>query len=291
MQFHLALALTPPERILPLAKTAESAGWDGIAMPDSVFFPREVSGSYPFTEDGNRFWSEDSPFTDPLVAIPAIAACTENLRFVTNVLKTPLREPLLVAKTVASIASMFPNRFELGVGLSWMPEEFTWLGQEMSTRGKRLDEQIEIISRVMHGGWVNYHGNHYQFEDLKMEPTPGSAIPIHVGGHSDAAITRAARVADGWIGAQVNREELQGLIQRIYAALDAQGRSRSDFAIQATPIVAPTVEAMSQLHDDGLTGVITVPWYFYPGDSSDIDHQHESIERFAHEVIHPMRGA
>lgn len=290
MQFHLALALTPPERILPLAKTAEEAGWDGIAMPDSVFFPREVSGSYPFTEDGNRFWSEDSPFTDPLVAIPAIAACTENLRFVTNVLKTPLREPLLVAKTVASIASMFPGRFELGLGLSWMPEEFAWLGQEMKTRGKRLDEQIEIISKIMLGGWVHHHGKHYEFEDLKMEPTPGTPIPIHVGGHSDAAIQRAARVGDGWIGAQVNRTELQELIGRIHTALADHDRPTEGFSIQATPIVAPTLDAMSELQDDGLTGVITVPWYFYPGDSSSIEHQHESIMRFANDVIHPMRG-
>src|SRR3954469_17826496 len=127
VQFTLALAMCPPERIIPLAKIAEDAGWDAVAVPDSVFYPEEVSGEYPFTGDGHRFWDPATPFTDPFVAIPAIAAVTDRISLFTNVIKTQLREPLLVAKTLGSAAAMFPGRIELGVGLSWMPEEFAWL--------------------------------------------------------------------------------------------------------------------------------------------------------------------
>ena len=118
MQFTLALAMCPPERVLPLARAAEAAGWDSVCFPDSVFYPESVSGDYPFTADGKRFWADDSPFVDPFVGMPAVAAATERVGLYTNVMKTPLREPLLVGKSIGSIAAMFPGRIGLGVGLS-----------------------------------------------------------------------------------------------------------------------------------------------------------------------------
>ncbi|MFN8019084.1 MAG: TIGR03619 family F420-dependent LLM class oxidoreductase [Acidimicrobiales bacterium] len=291
MQFTLALAMCPPERVLPLARAAEAAGWDAVCFPDSVFYPEQVSGSYPFTADGKRFWPDDAPFVDPLVGMPAVGAATERLQLYTNVLKTPLREPLLVAKSLGSIAALFPGRVGLGVGLSWIPEEFQWLGQEMKTRGKRLDEQIAIIRAVLAGGYVEFHGQHYDFDRLRMEP-PAPAdhpVPIYVGGHSDAGIRRAARLGDGWIGAQSTHDELVGHIDRIRAALDDAGRSSEPFEIKATPIVPATVDDMAKLAEAGLTDVITVPWYFSGGDPTDPQHQIDSVAWFAEHVIHPLR--
>ena len=291
MKFTLALAMCPPERIVPLARAAEEAGWDAVAVPDSVFYPETVSGEYPFSADGDRFWPADAPFVDPLVAIPAMAAATDRISFVTNVLKTPLREPLLVAKAVGSAAAMFPGRVELGVGLSWMPEEFAWLGQEMRTRGKRLDEQIVIIRALLAGGWVEHHGPHYDFERLRMDPAPGPGVPIHVGGHSDAAMRRAVRLGDGWIGAQAGRDDLLAILGRLRATLEVEGRDHAAFEVQATPLVAATPAAMAELGQAGLTGVITVPWYFSGGNPDDYDHQLESLEWFAETVIRPLAEA
>lgn len=290
VQFTLALAMCPPERLVPLARMAEEAGWDAVAVPDSVFFPEEVSARYPFTGDGQRFWPADAPFVDPLVAIPAMAASTGRIRFTTSVLKTPLRHPLLVAKALGSLAAMFPGRVELGVGLSWIPEEFAWLGQDMASRGRRLDEQIEIIRSVLVGGWVEHHGPHYDFGRLRMDPAPSVPVPIHVGGHSDAGLRRAARLGDGWIGAQAGVEELRDLIRRLHAALDAAGRDADAFAVQATPLVPATADAMTGLADLGLTGVITQPWYFSGGDPHDPAHQDEAVRWFAETVIAPTRA-
>lgn len=290
VRFTLALAMCPPHRMIPLAKAAEAAGWDAVAVPDSVFYPESTSADYPFSGDGKRFWPDDAPFVDPLVAMPAVAAATERISVLTNVLKTPLREPLLVAKSIGSIAAMFPGRVEMGVGLSWMPEEFEWLGQEMRTRGKRLDEQIEIIRTVLGGGWVEHHGPHYDFDRLRMEPTPPEPVPIHVGGHSDAGIGRAARLGDGWIGAQSSRDDLAELISRLHAALDEAGRDPSGFVVEATPMVPAEPEAMADLADLGLTGVITIPWFFRGGgDPNDETFQDESLAWFAETVIEPLR--
>ncbi|MCL4292734.1 MAG: TIGR03619 family F420-dependent LLM class oxidoreductase [Acidimicrobiia bacterium] len=291
MKFTLALAMLPADRILPLARAAEAAGWDAVAFPDSVFFPEKVSADYPFTPDGRRFWAGDTPFVDPLVGMPAVGAATERLGLYTNVLKTPLREPLLVAKSVGSLAALFPGRVGLGVGLSWIPEEFTWLGQEMKTRGKRLDEQIEIIRAVLAGGFVEHHGPHYDFDRLRMDPAPGPGerVPIYVGGHSDAALRRAARLGDGWIGAQAGEEELGGLIGRLHGALADAGRDGEPFEVKATPLVEATPDAFARLAAAGLTDVITVPWYFSGGDPHDPRHQLDAVAWFADTVISPLR--
>jgi len=290
VKFTLALAMTAPERIVPLAQAAQEAGWDAVCFPDSVFYPETVSGEYPFSADGSRFWRPDTPFVDPFVAMAAAAASTSTLRFYTNVLKTPLRHPLLVAKSLGSLAAMFPGRIGVGVGLSWMPEEYEWLAQEMSNRGRRLDEQIHILRMVTAGGFVEHHGQHYDFGRLRMDPPAPSAhpIPIYVGGHSDAGLARAVRLGDGWIGAQSSSEDLLDLIARLRRELDLAQRDSTDFEIKATPLVAATPEAMAPLAQAGLTDVITVPWYFSGGDPNDHRHQLDSISWFGETVIQPM---
>lgn len=295
MRFTLALPMVPADRLVPLAVRAEAAGWDGISMPESVFYPEEVSADYPYTADGKRFWPADAPWVDPWVAIPAMATATERITFGTNVNKLSLRHPLLWAKTVGSAAALFPGRIELGVGLSWIPEEFAWLEQDMSTRGKRLDEQIEVIRTVLGGGWVEHHGRFYDFGRLRVDPAPPQPVPIQVGGHSDAGLRRAARLGDGWIGAQCGLDEIQAITARLTAAREAAGddaRLAPDdpaFSVKLTPIVAATPEAMAEVAACGVTEVITVPWYFFGGDPTDPAAQEEAVDRFAVEVIEPLR--
>ena len=289
MKFTISLPFTPPDHLLPIAVAAEEAGWDAISLPDSVFFPEEVPAGYPYTSDGKRFWPPEAPWPDPFVAIPAMAAVTERLTFFTNVLKVGIREPLLVAKTVTTTASMFPGRIGLGVGLSWIPEEFAWLGQDMRTRGKRLDEGIDIIRACLAGGWVEYHGNHYDFDRLMMGPTPTGPVPIYVGGHSEPALRGAARTGDGWIAVQVTPEEVAETVPKLTAYREEHGRADLPFEIKVTPLVMPSIEAMDELAGLGVTDVITVPWYFYGGDPEALDTKLADLRRFPDETIAPMR--
>ncbi len=290
MRFTISLPFTPPDHLLPIARAAESTGWDAISVPDSVFFPEEVSAGYPYTSDGKRFWPAEAPWPDPWVAIPAMAAVTERLSFFTNVMKVGIREPLLVAKTVTSTAAMFEGRIGLGVGLSWIPEEFSWLGQEMKTRGKRLDEGIEILRACLAGGWVEHHGKHYDFDRLMMAPAPVEPVPIYVGGHSEPALKRAARLGDGWIAVQVTPEEIAQTVPKLHSFREEYGTADRPFEIKVTPMVMPSIEAMDELAALGVTDVITVPWYFYGGDPEALDTKLRDLERFADEIITPIRA-
>jgi alkanesulfonate monooxygenase SsuD/methylene tetrahydromethanopterin reductase-like flavin-dependent oxidoreductase (luciferase family) len=108
------------------------------------------------------------------VAITAMAVVTKRIRFVTSVLRLAIRQPLLEAKALCSVAAVSNDRVALGVGLAWMPEEFKWLGQDKKTRGARQNEAIEIIRLVLGGGMVEFHGKHYDFDRLQMAPVPRS---------------------------------------------------------------------------------------------------------------------
>lgn len=285
MRFSLALPMLPPEHFIPLAKAAEESGFDGIAVPESVFFPEEVSADYPYTGDGGRFWAPETPFVDPFVAIPAMAAVTERLFFFTNVLKLGIRDPLIVAKTVSSAAAMADGRVGLGVGLSWIPEEFAWLGKEMRTRGARTDEAIEIIRLVCTGEFVEYHGKHHDFGRLMVRPVPSQPVPIYVGGLSDPGLRRAARLGDGWISVANTTAEVAEVVPKLEELRREYGRSDVPFEIKALCTDVWDLDGFRRMSDIGVTDAMVCPWYFRPGDVGALDHQVDSVRWFGEEVI------
>ena len=291
MRFTVPLPMLPADHYVPMAQAAEGAGFHSIAVPDSVFFPETVTGDYPFTEGGERWWAADTPFLDPFVAISAMSAVTERITFLTNVVKLPLRSPLLVAKQVASIAALSRDRFRLGVGVSWMPEEFAWTGTDKRTRGARTDEAIDIIKAVCAGGgprWVEHHGQHHDFDRLMISPAPDRPVKVLVGGHSDAAMRRAAR-NDGWISANGTEAEIRELVQRLRDHLEKQGKVPGpDFEVNALAVDVLEPDGFRRLEEVGVTECQVVPWFFYGGDPTALDTQVESMTRFADTVITEM---
>jgi len=285
MKFSVALPMLPPDHFLPLARAAEAAGYEGIAVPESVFFPENVSADYPYSADGGRYWDATTPFLDPFVAIPAMAAVTERLKFFTNVLKLGIRDPLLVAKTVSSAAAMADGRVGLGVGLSWIPEEFKWLGKDMSTRGARTNEAIEIIRLVMSGEFVEYHGKHYDFDRLIVRPVPTQPVPIYVGGLSEPGLKRAARLADGWISVANTLEEIAGVVPRLAELRAEYGRADVPFEIKALCVDAFDLDGFRRMEEIGVTDAVVCPWYFRPGDVNALDHQVDAVAWFGEEMV------
>ena len=288
MRWTVAFPMFPADHLLPMARAAEEAGFDTITVPDSVFFPESVSAEYPYSKDGGRFWAPDTPFVDPFVAISAMAAVTTSIRFLTNVVKLPIRDPLLVAKQLSSMAVLSGNRVGLGVGLSWIPEEFAWTHTDMRTRGKRADEMIEILQLVCAGNgpeWVEYHGRFYDFDRLMMAPVPSQPVPIYVGGLSEPGLRRAARLADGWISVQNTTAEITGAMEALRIYRDEYGRADLPFEINALPTDAYELDGYHRLADAGVTELQTVPWYFFGGDPDDLAVRIDSLARFSDTVM------
>lgn len=288
MKWTLAAALLPAEHLLDVARTAEECGYHSVALPDSVFFPEKVSANYPYTKDGSRFWPAETEFVDPFVAIPAMAAVTSRLEFHTNVCKLPLRDPLLTAKQVASIAVLSNNRFAFGVGLSWIPEEFTFTRTEMRTRGARVDEAIDILKAVCAGNgpqWVEYHGKHYDFDRLMISPAPNRPVRIYVGGHSEPALARTARVGDGWISVNTKPDKIIEACTRLHELRAEYGRSDEPFEIIAGPVGKVSRDDYRRLEEAGVTECQAAPWWQYGVSLHDRAALLESARRWAGEVI------
>ncbi len=285
MDYSLALPMLPADHFLPLAQAAEAAGFTSIAVPESVFFPEDVSADYPYTTDGGRFWTPETPFLDPFVAIPAMAAVTERVKFFTNVLKLGIREPLLVAKTVSSAAALADGRVGLGIGLSWIPEEFEWLHMDKSTRGKRTDEAIAAIRAVMTGEMVEYHGKHVEFGRLMVRPVPQNPVPIYVGGLSGPGLKRAARLGDGWVSVANTLDEVAGVIPQLADLREEFGTLHSTpsggpFEVKALCTDAFDETGFGRMAEMGVTEAMVVPWFYRPGDTEALEHQVESVTWF-----------
>ena len=286
MKFTAFTPQIPVDHLLPLARAADAAGWDGYALPDSVFYVEKVTAKYPYTEDGSRPWAPETPYIDPLAAFPAMAAVTERLFFFSNVLKTPLHQPLLLAKTVGSMAALFPGRIALGLGTSWLPQEFEWVHEDIHTRGKRLNEMIEIMRRCWAGGWASYHGTHYSFDNLMMSPWPSQPVPLYVGGEAPAALRRAATLADGWSAAYSDPEDLKKILPQMLVQRADSPMAGKPFEVITTAQQPPSLDFVRRLEDAGVTNITVVPYAY---DEQALGAKGDAVKRFADDVIHRYR--
>lgn len=283
LQFCLAYGFSPLEQYVPLAQAADAHGWDWATVSDHVVNPETIDSKYPYSKTGERRWQAFTEFADPWVAIGAMAAATERLRFTTNVYVLPMRPPAAVAKVVGTAAVLSGGRVALGAGMGWMAEEFDVLEQPFARRGKRADEMIEVLRKLWAGGWVEHHGEHYDFGPLEMTPAPGS-VPIFIGGTSEVALRRAAR-NDGWVSDLQTADELGATIERLRAYRHELGRSDEPFSVLASCKDAWDLDGYRRLFDVGVTHLLTQPWMFYAGDTTDLDARIEGIARFSDDVI------
>jgi probable F420-dependent oxidoreductase len=223
VRFSYAESMTDPSFYAPLARAAEDAGYDSMVIPDSICYPAHATSRYPYSPDGTREFLEDKPFLEPFSLIPALGAVTARLRFVTFVLKLPVRNPVLVAKQATSTAVLTGGRLVLGVGTSPWREDYEVLGVPWQRRGQRMDEEIEIIRGLAAGGYFEHHGEIFDLPPVKIAPVPAEPIPILLGGHSEPALRRAARFGDGWLHGGGDPAHLPGLLARLRELRDTEG--------------------------------------------------------------------
>jgi probable F420-dependent oxidoreductase len=286
MRFSFAESMCDPSHFLPLARAADEAGWTSFIVPDSICYPEESDSSYPYTADGDRRFLFDKPFIEPFSLIPAMGAVTEKLRFTTFVVKLPIRNPVLTAKSAASVAVLTNNRFGFGVGTSPWPEDFRVCGQDWKTRGKRMDEMIAIIRGLATGEFFAFHGKHYDIPSIRICPTPTKPIPILIGGHAEPALRRAARLGDGWMHAG-GQEPLDSLLARLRELRREYGRERESFEIHVISLEAYHLDGIRRLEDLGVTDVIVGFRNVYQEktDSMTVGQKIDALRRYADDVI------
>ena len=290
MKFAVSMAFSDPAHWLELARTADAAGWDAVLVSDHVVHPQTIASPYPYTKDGAPRWDAPTPWPDPWVAIGAMGAVTRRVRFMTGVYVLPLRNPFVAAKAIGTAAVLSGGRVTLGIGMGWMEEEFELLEQPFGQRGRRADEMIEVMRKLWSGEVVEHHGEFYDFAPLSMSPAPAAPIPIVVGGLSDAALRRAARL-DGWISDIHTSAELREITATLRAYRAEAGRAREPFEVVAACSDAFDAAGYLRLAEAGVSCVQTMPWYFYGGALDDLEKKKEGILRFAEDVFPALAGA
>jgi probable F420-dependent oxidoreductase len=279
-----------PADWLDLTRCAESVGFDAISLSDHVFYPAELESTYPYSEDGRPVFPPDTPWPDVWVTTGALAAVTERVRFVTHVYVLPARNPFVVAKAVGTAAFLSGDRVVLGVGAGWMREEFDQLEQPYARRGARMEEQIEVLRTLWGGGMVEHHGEFYDFDPLEMTPAPTRLVPILIGGHSDIALRRAARIGDGWIGTHYTVDELRTYVERLQRFRHEAGTEDRSFEIQAAVTDRiPSADVCAELDEMGVTTLITSAWMMAGHTWASLDDNVRALEDFAATYIAPLR--
>jgi probable F420-dependent oxidoreductase len=224
---HLEIG-SDPVVVRDWAQTAEDLGYSHILAYDHVL-GAEHAGREP------ALWgpyTEQSAFHEPFVLFGYFAGFTSKVELVTGVIILPQRQTALVAKQAAEIDILSGGRLRLGVGTGWNYVEYDSLGENFGNRGKRQEEQIEVLRKLWAEPVIDYTGAHHRIERAGLKPLPGRAIPIWLGGFSDVAFRRAARMADGFIFGGGSEDGLAGL-ELIRGYLDKEGRDSSSFGVEA----------------------------------------------------------
>lgn len=245
---------TPPAFVAEAAQLVEEAGFHSIWVPEHVVFFPEYESPYPYTADG-RIPGEPEGILDPFSALTFIAAVTSRIRLGTGVCLVPQRNPVYTARAVADLDYLSGGRFDFGVGIGWLKEEFDNLQQDFATRARRTVEYIEIMQALWAPGVSEYSGESYELRPCHSNPKPVQKPhpPIYFGGETDAAMRRVASHGNGWYGFNRDPAGTREGIARLTEQLREAGRSRSDVQVCIGPNVHPvTRETVPQYEDEGV---------------------------------------
>ena len=227
-----------PDALEALVERGEALGFHSTVIADHVVFPVAIASKYPYTVSGEFPGGGDA--LEQLTLMSFVAAKSTRLRLITSVMILPHRNPVLTAKMLATIDVLSKGRVTVGVGVGWLREEFAALGAaHFDRRGAVSDEYLRIFKTLWTECPASFTGEFYRFEELRFLPQPVQKPhpPIWVGGHSQAALRRAARLGDGWhpVGANpavpLPAAELRAMLDQLYRMAEAEGRDPSKLTI------------------------------------------------------------
>ena len=290
MKFGLAFASsvgTDSQSSLEICRKAEALGFDSVWGGEHVIRPDTIASKYPYTEDGEMPGEPETAIPDPLIWLAYVAAAAPTLQLGTCILIVPQRNPVVLAKELATLDHLTDGRVELGLGVGWMREEFDALGVPWDRRGARNDEYVAAMRALWAGPHAEYHGEFVDFAPATCSPRPVKGdIPILVGGDTPQAIRRAARIADGYFPGTTDPEALAGLITELGVAVEKEGRDPAAMGVSAIfgPQMGDPVAGAQQLAEIGVTRAM-VPAFFFAGPDGL-----ERLESFGETVVKQHSG-
>lgn len=230
-----------PEFLCAVCEGAEARGINRIWVGEHVVLFDEYASSYPYAGDGRIPVGGETGLLDPFVTLSFLAAQTSTVRLGTAMCLVPQRNPLYTAKEVATLDWLSGGRVDFGVGVGWLREEFEALGVPWERRGQRTDEYLGMLRSLWEDEISSYRGELVGLPACRQYPKPVQRhVPVHVGGESEPALRRVARLADGWVPFNCRPEELARLVEALDVHLAAAGRSRDQIEITVCPYFTPT---------------------------------------------------
>ncbi len=232
-----------PAAIRDYAQAAEGAGYDHLLAYDHVV------GADPAQHPGFQGgYTHESAFHEPLVLFSFLAAATTRLEFATGIIIAPQRQTVLLAKQAAALDVLSGGRLRLGLGIGWNPVEYEALGENFHNRGRRIEEQIELLRRLFTEPVVTYEGRWHKVTAAGLKPLPVQRpIPIWMGAFTEPAIRRAARIADGWFMGGGNRGVTEA-IEQVRGYVREAGRDPATFGIEGrVSVTTPADTQVDQL--------------------------------------------
>ncbi|HEX3564634.1 MAG TPA: TIGR03619 family F420-dependent LLM class oxidoreductase [Acidimicrobiales bacterium] len=281
MKIGISLGVVRPALWAELTREADQLGYESVWMPEHLVIPVGMSGS-PHAGAEHPPIPPDVPVFDVFAYLSFLAGQTEHIHFGTQVYNIGLRHPFIVARAVATLDVVSNGRLEFGIGASWLEAEWEAVGLDFATRGRRVDESIDICRRLWSEEVVEHHGEFFDFGPVMFEPKPTHAPwpPLHIGGDGPAALRRAAQVGDGWIPMNHTLEEIPAAATRIAQLREAAGRPGD---VEITLGGGGTeLDELKRFADAGVGRVLVRPWQ---RGSEALD----GIRRFAEQVLPEIR--
>jgi len=277
IKIGIPLGMLNPRGWVEVTEAADRLGFESVWLPEHLVIPIGAEGS-PFAGEEHPPIPPEIPVYDAFTYLSFLAGRTERVRFGTHVYNLGLRHPFVTARAVTTLDIVSGGRFGFGIGASWLAAEWDAVGLDFRTRGRRVDETLELCRRLWTESTIEHHGEFFDFDPVMFEPKPVQQPhpPIHVGGDGPRALRRAASLGDGWIPMNTALEQIPEAVTRLAELREEAGREGRVEITLGGSVERP--EDLDRYAEAGVDRVLVRPWR---SSKEAVD----GLERFAADVL------